>query len=248
MKAGSIRARYFDDLSLDALLSRSGLVVFDVNGLLVDDERTQLESALRVLGPYGILIDEERWKLTCVGRRADIYFASLLAERGISPDGNLVGRLVREKNEAYREIVSRTIGGLVRPGVYDILGHIKNSPGQRAAIATSALPDELDAIIGREGLDIAARFDYIATGADIKKTKPDPEIYLLLSNASKTAPRDCLVFEDSSAGVEAASNAGMTCVAVPNGFTLTHDFSRASFVIDNLRRDARILRRPRRSR
>jgi beta-phosphoglucomutase-like phosphatase (HAD superfamily) len=246
MKAGPLRARYFDDPALDALLARRGLVVFDVNGLIVDDERAQLESALRVLGPYGILIDEERWELTCVGRRADVFFASLLAESGISPDGNLVGRLVREKNEAYRKIVSLSIRGLVRPGVHDILDHIKNSPGQRAAIATSALPDELDAIIGREGLDIAAQFDYIATGADIKKTKPDPEIYLLLSNASKTAPRDCLVFEDSGAGVEAASNAGMTCAAVPNGFTRNHDFGRASFVIDSLRRDARILPKPRR--
>ena len=56
-------------------------------------------------------------------------------------------------------------------------------------------------------------------------------------------PEDCLVIEDSAIGVNSAFNAKMKCIAVPNRFTYSQDFSKARHVVDNLTRDARVLNR-----
>lgn len=68
-------------------------------------------------------------------------------------------------------------------------------------------------------LELADAFDFVATRDDVSHGKPDPEIYLLVANELGTAPEACLVIEDSPAGVEAALNAGMACVAVSTPFT-----------------------------
>ena len=85
--------RYFENDLLESLLRRASLVIFDMNGLIVDDERLQLESVNAALGS-GILqeighsyapirIDEEYWKWNCLGKRSDQYFVLILRERGI---------------------------------------------------------------------------------------------------------------------------------------------------------------------
>jgi HAD superfamily hydrolase (TIGR01549 family) len=68
-------------------------------------------------------------------------------------------------------------------------------------------------------LDILYEFDFIATRDDVNNSKPDPEIYLLIAREFNLKPGDCLVIEDSPAGVKAALAAGMNCIAVTTDFT-----------------------------
>jgi HAD superfamily hydrolase (TIGR01549 family) len=68
-------------------------------------------------------------------------------------------------------------------------------------------------------LDIKDDFDFIATRDDIENGKPDPQIYLLVAKELKVLPTDTLVIEDSPAGVKAALDAGMGCIAVTTDFT-----------------------------
>jgi beta-phosphoglucomutase-like phosphatase (HAD superfamily) len=63
-------------------------------------------------------------------------------------------------------------------------------------------------------LDVANEFDFIATGDDVNRTKPDPEIYRLMAHELCIDPQDGLVLESSPAGIESASAAGMHCIAV----------------------------------
>ena len=68
-------------------------------------------------------------------------------------------------------------------------------------------------------LKIENLFDFIATRDDVELGKPDPEIYLLMADQLKVVPHDCLVVEDSLAGIKAALAAGMHCLAVTNEYT-----------------------------
>ena len=65
-----------------------------------------------------------------------------------------------------------------------------------------------------DGLKLRASFDAVVDGGDVKKGKPDPETFLLLAERLKVRPRDCMVFEDSLLGTEAARRAGMKVVAL----------------------------------
>jgi len=60
--------------------------------------------------------------------------------------------------------------------------------------------------------------------------KPKPYIYQLAADRLAVKPQECLVFEDTSAGVISAADAGMDVIAVPNEFTKEHDFSRALYM------------------
>lgn len=70
-----------------------------------------------------------------------------------------------------------------------------------------------------EILSLAGAFDFIATRDDVDRGKPDPEIYCLVASELDVPPENCLVIEDSPAGVKAALDAGMHCVAVTTPFT-----------------------------
>jgi beta-phosphoglucomutase-like phosphatase (HAD superfamily) len=62
-------------------------------------------------------------------------------------------------------------------------------------------------------------FDFVASRDDVENGKPDPEIYLLVADQLGIPPSECLVIEDSPAGVKAALAAGMACIAVSTPFT-----------------------------
>ena len=75
----------------------------------------------------------------------------------------------------------------------------------------------------------------ILSGSDVIHSKPAPDIYLLAAEQLEVDPKECVVFEDSQAGVIAANSAGMTVFAVPNFFTSHQDHSQADRILDNLR-------------
>ena len=73
--------------------------------------------------------------------------------------------------------------------------------------------DSVTASVSR--LDLLDRFDTLVCAGDYKKSKPDPEAFLLAVTRLKIAPKSCLVFEDTEMGIQAATSAGMASVKVP---------------------------------
>ena len=228
---------YFTDAELQTELDRASLVVFDLNGLIIDDERVQFESVNHALEPIDISITETYWIERCVGKRADEYFHGILKEhvREASSD---ISSLVSAKNKHYHNAVARCIDELVRPGVRELIEYLSDVNPKQLALCTSAHPAEIETILGEGGLDLKHFFSCIVSGSDVDKCKPDPEIYREVSARSGCSPLDCLVFEDSGLGVQSAAGAGMTCIAVPNRYTVCQDFTHAVRIIDSLRKNA----------
>jgi beta-phosphoglucomutase len=89
--------------------------------------------------------------------------------------------------------------------------------GLRTALASMSYRPQVKRVLGILGLSDA--FDFVASRDDVENGKPDPEIYFLVARQLGVSPQDCLVLEDSPAGVKAALVAGMNVVAVSTPFT-----------------------------
>ena len=87
----------------------------------------------------------------------------------------------------------------------------------RTGLATMSHCEQVKRVL--EVLRLEKAFDFVATRDDVEHPKPDPEIYLLVAHELSVLPGECLVIEDSPAGVQAAQAAGMSVIAVTTPFT-----------------------------
>lgn len=104
----------------------------------------------------------------------------------------------------------------MRPGVLHYLENAK-SAGLKIGLATSSERSWIDPFLDR--LDIRRFFDCIRTADDVKKVKPDPELYLRTLEGLDVRPEEAIALEDSPNGAKAAMTAGLYCVLVPNTIT-----------------------------
>ncbi len=232
---------YFNEDKLNELLKQVEAVIFDMDGLIVDNESLQLSATNRALSTYRFKINEDYWIRKCVGKRSKEFFQEIIEENSISLKESLE-ELVERKNSYYREYIENEVENIVRPGVKQFIQFLREN-SYSLALATSAGKIETEAVIGKEGLGIEDKFQVIVTGEEVQKPKPDPEIYNKVVRKLKTSPEVCLVLEDTAIGVEAAKSARMKVIAVPNRFTLTQDFSRANLVITDLTEEAKIIKK-----
>jgi HAD superfamily hydrolase (TIGR01509 family) len=118
-------------------------------------------------------------------------------------------RLVRRKAAIYEEVSGGTVRE-VRGAVAFVRALVERAI--RCGLATSAMPERVAPIL--EALRLTERFLAQVTGRDVRRGKPDPEVYLTASDRLRVAPGACVVFEDAPVGVEAARRAGMRVIGV----------------------------------
>jgi HAD superfamily hydrolase (TIGR01509 family) len=224
---------YFLNPHIDKFIQRADVVVFDLNGLIIDDEPIQLRATNEVLVQFGKRIDETTWISMCVGFRPAEYLPAFV------PAGVDVRSIVEEKDRLYASFITDNARELLRPGFHTLIDYL-TTHHKRIALATSTTEAGVAAILGNKGLAIAERFACIVTGDQVKRAKPAPEIYdRVRSYCGQTLYY--VAFEDSEVGINSATAAGMDCIAVPNRFTADQDMSRASLVLDCMAPGAKIL-------
>ena len=104
----------------------------------------------------------------------------------------------------------------LKKGVMDVISYAKDK-GIKLGIATSNSRRLTNALLKAKGLEHT--FDYVLTGCESLKSKPDPEIYLTAASALDVSPDKCLVFEDIVAGIMAGKNAGMRVCCVDDKYS-----------------------------
>ena len=229
---------YFNNVQLSSLLSDSDVVIFDMNGLIIDDEPIQLNATNSVLKKYNISLTEKDWLEKCVGRKPLIFLSNLINEKYI-PDIEL-NSIILLKDKEYENLMIDQIAKLTRPGFLEFLEYLKTKTKTKIALATSTTNSGTKLILGERGLNIIDSFDYIICGDDLKNSKPDPEIYLkVVDYFGKDL--NYLVFEDTYFGIVSATNAGLKVIAVPNKFTINQNFDQAEYIIDSFCKESRII-------
>lgn len=184
------------------------LVVFDVDGLLLNTESIAQE-AWQVIGEkYGIMDFGSKTflKVVCV---QDPEATNIVCKDLEDREDAL--QILHESRAYARELLEYKVD--VKLGVLEILQFLKQNH-IKIAVATST-PKSLT-IKRLRYLGLVDYFDAIFCGDDVKYRKPHPEIYLKAIKYFNVSPQDAIVIEDSPSGVEAAFRANIPCIMVPD--------------------------------
>lgn len=194
-------------------------VIFDCDGVIADDEMLHLSAFCEALRPLGIEVSKSGYLARYLGFDDQGAVKQALFDHGVEPSNDLISALAEEKARIFRRLIERSL--VIYPGVVELVRELAGS--YRLAVASGALREEIDLILRRAGL--SGCFQVIVSAENVACGKPDPEPFLValreLSRWEALEARECLVVEDSLAGVEAAKRAGMRCLAVTNNYSRT---------------------------
>jgi beta-phosphoglucomutase len=209
-------------------------VIFDLDGVLVDSEPLHHAAVNAVLaedghpplsvaeyGRYLGLTDEDLWN-------------EVRALRGLGrPHEYYLSRFDRHVLAEYRQHATAA------PGAVDLLDWL-TACGLPLAVASSSRVQWVETCLDAIGL--RRYFDRIVGGDMVTRGKPDPEIFLVAAHQLRAQPARCVVFEDSPAGVTAASTAGMYTIAVCTAYTPPGLAHGAHFTVNSLAEVSHALR------
>jgi HAD superfamily hydrolase (TIGR01509 family) len=179
-------------------------VIFDMDGLLLDSEPLYRVTWKAAASSLGFPIDDVLYE-RFVGR-GNVESENILREHF-----GETFPLDEFHTRWSRDFHGRTATIATKPGAMELLAAIENR-GIPKALATSSPRVLALRCLG----DLASRFDALAFGDEVSHSKPSPDLFLLASHRLGIDPADCLVLEDSEAGVFAARAAGMEVILVPD--------------------------------
>jgi beta-phosphoglucomutase len=185
--------------------------IFDMDGVLVDNgahHRAAWQALLDELGERPA--EPEYWRLT-IGRPAE-EAVPLVLGRPVTPVE--ASQMARRKRDLYFELVRQGLQAI--PGAFAFVEDLSRR-GISRAVATSATSFDAERLLVEVG--IRRFFSVIVTAEDVRKGKPNPEVYLAAARRLGKPASSCLVFEDSLVGVQAARRAGMRAIGVTTAHT-----------------------------
>ena len=194
-------------------------LVFDFDGLIVDTEVPIFRAWQRIYREHGQDLPLQQW-LTIIGTASGPFdpVIDLAKKTGAKLDAQELKALevlYYQEATALQQLL---------PGVIDYLVAARQL-GLKTAVASSSTRKWVMDHLNRLG--IGGRFDAIICREDVKRTKPDPDLYLTALQRLGVQPAEAIAFEDSSNGIHAAKAAGLLCVVVPNLLTVDLDLTEA---------------------
>ena len=199
-------------------------VLFDFNGVLVNDEPQHCEALQRVLAEEGIALTREDYYAHYLGLddRSGFVEAYRRAQRTLTTE--LLKFLVDTKSKVYLELVQSSLQ--LVPGAREF---VRDAAKRfRLGIVSGALRREIDTLLART--DLAPHFEVIVAAGDVPHSKPNPASYLAALQAfsgqspgsAPIAAASCVVIEDSVPGLQAALAAGMPCIVLTTSHPIQH--------------------------
>jgi beta-phosphoglucomutase-like phosphatase (HAD superfamily) len=194
-------------------------IIFDFNGVLVDDEHLHFELFRDVVADLGVALTERQYHEIYLGYDDRRCFEELLSDAGQPLSESRLTELVGRKADLYQERASE--GVRIFPGAAECL--VAMADRWPVAINSGALLAEIE--LALKTMDVRDRVAAIIAAEDTTECKPDPEGYELALDALRSThgmdleAGHCLVIEDSLAGVQSAKGAGMWVVGVSNTYT-----------------------------
>jgi len=188
------------------LASKQFAAIFDMDGTMVDNTPYHFKTWQTLYKKYGIgELAEEAYKTEISGVPIMDTVRSLFPDA----DEETLKSLVREKEQLYQEIYTPFIAPI--NGLENLLTELKDG-GVKLAMASSASWDDIDFVLSH--VKVRQYFDVIIDGNRVSKGKPNPQIFLKAAADMHMRPEDCIVFEDSMAGIKAGNAAGMKVIGI----------------------------------
>lgn len=182
--------------------------IFDLDGVIVDTAKYHFLAWQKLAKSIGINFShEQNEQLKGVSRVKSLEKILAWGNKTISEDK--FNALMASKNDDYLSFIAKMNHDEILPDVPKVLNYLKE---QNQSISLGSASKNARQIL--EKVDLLKQFDAIVDGNDVSKAKPDPEVFLIAAKALNIKPEDCIVFEDSVAGVQAANTANMISIGI----------------------------------
>jgi len=183
-------------------------VIFDLDGVIVDTAKHHFVAWQQLAQSQGwSFTTQDNEQLKGVSRVRSLELILEWNKAQISPE--VFDRLLIEKNERYLSLITDMDASERLPDVQRVLQTFKK---HGCKIALGSASKNARPILDK--IELTPYFDVIVDGTNVSKAKPDPEVFLQAANQLGIAPKDCVVFEDAVAGIQAAKAAGMRAYGI----------------------------------
>ena len=200
-------------------------IIFDLDGVIVDTAKYHYLAWKELADELGFEFTKaHNERLKGVSR---VRSLEILLEIGkVQLSNEEKERYLKEKNEQYLKYIRKMGRDEILPGIAELLDYLNK---EHIPIALGSASKNARLIL--KGLDLLDKFDAIVDGNDVSKAKPDPEVFLIAAKRLGKKNEDCIVIEDSVAGIQAANIAGMISVGIGDAKVL-HE---ADYILSNTR-------------
>ena len=199
-------------------------VIFDMDGVIIDSEPMHIKAYNDMFNEVGIEVSTQLYE-SFTGQSTINICKRLCNHFNLSESPEA---LVALKRKYYKRFFGSDSDLALIDGVLDIIKEYHENK-LTLVLGSSASMDGINQIFER--FDLNKYFSAKFSGADLKKSKPHPEIFIKAADSTGFKREECMVIEDSTNGIEAAKAAGIFCVGYDSFHSKNQDYSKADVVI-----------------
>ncbi|RDY28071.1 beta-phosphoglucomutase [Romboutsia weinsteinii] len=199
--------------------------IFDLDGVITDTAHYHYIAWKELAKSINIDIDEKfNESLKGISRLESLE--SILKLKGREYDFSYEEKVIlaNKKNDYYKELIKNVTPKDILPGIKELLNETKDK-GIKIGLASAS--KNADAVL--QNLQLKDYFDFVADASKCTQSKPNPEIFLMAIKGLNVDPKDCIGFEDASAGIEAINSANMYSVGIGDENVLKE----ANYIVKN---------------
>ena len=202
------------------------LIIFDMDGVVLNSEPFHENARQAMFRRLGITEEEDFPEP--VGTSASGYWRQVLKRVGLEGDP------VALQQEQYQRVEDQIRENHLGPsdGLLEVFDWAR-SRGMKIGLASSSTQPLVDHTL--DLVHVREYFDYVVSGNQVSRKKPDPEIYLRVMEMAGAGPEETVAVEDTAAGIASARAAGIFCYGYDNETSGPQDLSQADRIIRNLR-------------
>lgn len=200
------------------------VIIFDLDGLLIDSEPLQYRAVSQAFSEKGFPLtkaDWYEWLHKKIGYKGWIELKNL----------PLVSEEIRaRKKEIYDNLIETEME--LKLGARELIDLVHGK--YRLAIASGSRIESIELCLDK--FNLLSKFEHLITDQKNGLPKPHPDVFLHAAKVMNVEPEECLVFEDSLAGLQAAKTAGMKCIVCPDTFIPVDSalYANAAKIVENL--------------
>jgi len=189
-------------------MSKPKLVIFDMDGLMLDTETIAIQGWKEAASKLNITIPDDIYP-HLIGINRDL--CKITMEKWLGPDFDFDTAHAALHQSMDAQIKAHGIP--LKPGLLHLLGKLEENGIKKSVATGTGIKRAIDKLTI---VDIVHRFSTIVGGDQILHSKPAPDIFLKAAEICNVSPSDCIVLEDSNPGAEGAYRAGMKVIVVPD--------------------------------
>ncbi len=201
-------------------------MIFDMDGVLIDSEPAYLDMVKNLCKELKVDMEDSEYQ-RFVGMSAQKMWTIIQGNFKLS---NEVEELVNMEKNLMTEILRSSIISSPMEGIVELLDILKKKEFI-ITLASSSAKKNINIVLKR--LDLGKYFEFVVSGEEVDRGKPEPDIFLKVSEKFNIPITNCYVFEDSLNGILAAKSAGMKCIGFKNNNTNHQDLSKSDLTIQS---------------